>query len=145
MGLLKGSIYCKMSDAVIPDGSVLKILMFDASERVSNKPGLSQSPACLIGKTEIKYPKAFPIEYSLNYRERHTDLTNNVFYFLTVLIEKGSNVLFNNDDTKSEESVSMPFLEDEYGDLMAINTKVRRHLDVYLHPVFDEILDLLKP
>ncbi|CAF0732913.1 unnamed protein product [Brachionus calyciflorus] len=126
MGVLRGSINSKMANVSIPDGSVLRILLFDGSDRFYNSE--QPSKARLIAKTEIYNPKNFPIDYKLDYPN---PTTKKHFYFLSVYIEKNSNVLYHN-KLFYGPSVHM-FQGEEFGDLISINnSKLRGYLDVYL-------------
>lgn len=133
MRFISGKIYSKMSDVVcdLPAGSVVRILLFDASDRLVNR----QANAKLIGKTEITNVRSFPIDYKIEYAESNSDPSAKLFYFLTVYIETpGDQVIFNNNSKMLKSNLNRLFLSNEYGDLIARNTsKVRRHLDVFLN------------
>lgn len=124
---LKGTINSLMADSEIPDGCVLRILLFDGSDRLYLHGSANSK---LIEKMEIFNPKIFPIEYELEFPK---PTNKKLFYFLSVYIEKNSHVLY---DNKNVSKLGLElFSAKEFGDVLssANNLKLRKSLDVFLN------------
>lgn len=130
MDSLKGSINSLMAHSAIPDGCVLRILLFDGSDRLYVS-GSSNSK--LIEKLEIFNPKFFPIDFELEYPKPRNE---KLFYYLSVYIEKNSHVLYDNKNV-SKHGIEF-FSPKEFGDVLSStnNLKLRKSLDVFLNKSF---------
>ena len=133
MGFLKGTIntLCPVQQSL--SGSVVKLLVFYLPE--------GSKTAELIGKREINDLSKFPISFTVDYSEPTTRSVNENFaVYLTVLVEKNGQALFNNKimetrtggESKSKDKL---VFGNHYGDLVGHNRRYRRHLDVFLNSI----------
>ncbi|RNA41089.1 hypothetical protein BpHYR1_006545 [Brachionus plicatilis] len=132
MASIKGTINGLMSNSIIPNGSVVRILLYDGSDRLFS-PGSTNK--VLVSKAEVFNPNQFPIKYKLEFPHPGN---RQIFYYLCVYIEQNSQVLYHN---KNVSNYGADLLVDkEFGDVVssANNLKLRQNLDVFLKNSFDE-------